>query len=112
MADATRCAGAGYAATMASPDELPAATRAFTEAFDRNDLDGVMAWLTDDVVYEQHDGRVAEGRDTVRAAFEPQFAGAFGRMWFAWPSVPSRCPPAAPLPSAGAARVRCWARLR
>jgi len=67
---------------MSTRDELLAATRAFTDAFNRNDLDGVMAWFGDDIVYEQFDGRVAQGRAAVREAFEPQFAGAFGRMWF------------------------------
>lgn len=75
--------GAGLACpAMATRDELLAATRAFTEAFNRNDLDGVMAWFSDEIVYEQFDGRVGEGREAVRSAFEPQFAGAFGRMWF------------------------------
>lgn len=58
------------------------ATRAFTEAFNRNDLDGVMSWFTDDIVYEQFDGQVAEGTTAVREAFTPQFTGAFGRMHF------------------------------
>ena len=63
-------------------DRLLDATRRFTEAFNRNDLDGVMAWFTDDIVYEQYDGQVAVGRGAVRAAFTPQFTGAFGRMRF------------------------------
>jgi ketosteroid isomerase-like protein len=67
---------------MASRDELLATTRAFTEAFNRNDLDAVMSWFSDDITYEQFDGQVAEGPAAVRAAFEPQFAGAFGQMWF------------------------------
>jgi ketosteroid isomerase-like protein len=57
-------------------------SRRFTEAFNRNDLDGVMGWFTDDIIYEQFDGHVAEGRSAVREAFAPQFAGAFGRMRF------------------------------
>jgi ketosteroid isomerase-like protein len=61
---------------------LADSTRRFTDAFNRNDLDGVMAWFTDDIVYEQFDGQVAEGRAAVREAFAPQFAGAFGRMRF------------------------------
>lgn len=58
------------------------ATRAFTEAFNRNDLEGVMSWFTDDIVYEQFDGHVAQGCEAVREAFTPQFTGAFGRMRF------------------------------
>ena len=54
----------------------------FTDAFNRNDLDQVMAHFSDDIVYEQFDGQVAEGHADVRAAFAPQFAGAFGVMRF------------------------------
>lgn len=65
-----------------SRDQLVELTRRFTEAFNREDLDGVMGHFTDDIVYEQFDGSVATGRDEVRAAFAPQFAGAFGVMRF------------------------------
>jgi ketosteroid isomerase-like protein len=65
-----------------SRDQLADITRRFTDAFNREDLDGVMGYLTDDIVYEQYDGQVATGRDEVRAAFTPQFTGAFGVMRF------------------------------
>jgi len=65
-----------------SRDQLVEITRRFTDAFNRNDLDEVMAHFGDDIVYEQFDGQVAEGRADVRAALAPQFAGAFGVMRF------------------------------
>ncbi|MEX2480281.1 MAG: nuclear transport factor 2 family protein [Gammaproteobacteria bacterium] len=54
----------------------------FLDAFNRNDLDAVMAFFTDDAVYDQLNGRTAVGRDAIRAAFEPQFAGEHGAMNF------------------------------
>lgn len=62
--------------------ELRALTLDFLDAFNRNDLDAVMAFFTDDVVYEELHGPINRGRDAVRKAFEPQFAGSFGRMEF------------------------------
>jgi uncharacterized protein (TIGR02246 family) len=54
----------------------------FTEAFNRNDLDAVMAAFADDAEYRPGDGKVHRGRAEIRAAFAPQFAGAFGAMRF------------------------------
>ena len=54
----------------------------FTAAFNRNDLDAVMAAFADDAEYLPGDGRVHRGRAAIRAAFEPQFYGAFGAMRF------------------------------
>ncbi len=62
--------------------ELAAATRDFTDAFNDEDLDRVMGYFADDGVYDQFDGRPAAGRDAIRAAFAPQFAGAYGEMRF------------------------------
>jgi ketosteroid isomerase-like protein len=56
--------------------------RRFTRAFNDNDLDTVMGWFADDAVYDQFDDAQAKGRDEIRKAFEPQFAGAFGKMQF------------------------------
>ncbi len=58
------------------------AARRFTQAFNDNDLDGVMEWFADDAVYDQFDGAQARGPGEIRAAFEPQFSGAFGDMKF------------------------------
>jgi len=65
-----------------APTELVDAAREFTRAFNENDLDSVMAWFAVDSVYDQFDGAQARGRDEIRTAFEPQFAGAFGVMKF------------------------------
>ena len=57
-------------------------TRRFTDAFNRNDLDAVMAFFSDDGVYDEFNGKRNRGKAAVRAAFEPQFSGAFGKMEF------------------------------
>lgn len=54
--------------------------RQVTAAFDRHDLDGVMAHFTDDCVFEgprgtEPWGRRLEGHAAVRAAFADRFAG-------------------------------------
>jgi ketosteroid isomerase-like protein len=54
----------------------------FTDAFNRNDLDGVMAFLAEDAVYEEFTGAITRGREAIRAAFVPQFRGDFGAMRF------------------------------
>lgn len=63
-------------------NELRTLADAFLDAFNRNDLDAVMAFFTDDAVYKELQGRVSEGKDAIRKAFAPQFEGAFGRMEF------------------------------
>jgi len=57
-------------------------TRRFTAAFNRNDLDAVTAFFSDDGVYDEFNGKRNRGKAAVRAAFEPQFSGAFGDMKF------------------------------
>jgi uncharacterized protein (TIGR02246 family) len=57
-------------------------TNRFIEAFNRNDLDAVMAFFADDGVYDEFNGRRNVGKAAVRAAFEPQFSGAYGEMKF------------------------------
>ena len=54
----------------------------FTDAFNRDDLDGVMAMMGEDSVYEEFSGRVHRGSAAIRAAFEPQFRGDHGKMRF------------------------------
>ena len=63
-------------------DELAALVCDFTDAFNREDLDAVMAYLTDDAVYDQFDGTRAVGKAAIRAAFVPQFRGDFGTIRF------------------------------
>jgi ketosteroid isomerase-like protein len=54
----------------------------FTDAFNREDLDGVMAFLADDAIYDQFNGVRAEGKAAIREAFTPQFRGDYGTMRF------------------------------
>jgi uncharacterized protein (TIGR02246 family) len=54
----------------------------FTDAFHVNDLDRVMSFFSDDAIYEPGDGRTHRGKAQIRAAFEPQFHGAYGAMRF------------------------------
>ena len=54
----------------------------FTAAFNRSDLDAVIAAFADDAEYLPGDGRTHRGRAAIRAAFAPQFGGAFGAMRF------------------------------
>ena len=55
---------------------------AFTEAFNRNDLDAVMAAFAEDSEYRPGDGSIHRGRAEIRKAFAPQFSGALGAMRF------------------------------
>lgn len=69
---------------------MPSPTRAeledlvvrFTDAFNREDLDGVMAFMTDDAVYDEFNGKRSVGKPAIRATFEPQFRGDYGTMRF------------------------------
>ncbi len=89
----------------------------FTAAFNRSDLDAVIAAFSDDAEYLPGDGRAHRGRAAIRAAFAPQFSGAFRRdalrsprssdrraraqghaRWIAATTSPARTP-AAPRPS-------------
>jgi ketosteroid isomerase-like protein len=54
----------------------------FTDAFNRDDLDGVMSYLADDAVYDEFTGTTNRGHDAIRAAFVPQFRGDFGKLRF------------------------------
>jgi uncharacterized protein (TIGR02246 family) len=63
-------------------DELASITADFLGAFNANDLDKTMSFFADDGVYEEFNGTANKGLDAVRAAFAPQFDGAFGEMRF------------------------------
>jgi len=54
----------------------------FTEAFNRNDLDGVMSFMAEDAVYDEFTGTSTRGAAASRAAFVPQFRGDHGKMRF------------------------------
>ncbi len=62
--------------------DLRELTIRFTDAFNRDDLDGVMAFMADDAIYDQFDGARAVGKAAIRAAFVPQFRGDFGTIRF------------------------------
>ncbi len=61
---------------------LEALVTEFTEAFNREDIDEVMSYFAEDAVYDEFNGVRNVGKEAIRKAFEPQFAGAFGRMRF------------------------------
>lgn len=63
-------------------EALARLTREFTDGFNRDDLDAVMAFFADDAVYDEFDGRRSVGIAAIRAAFVPQFRGDFGRIRF------------------------------
>jgi len=54
----------------------------FTDAFNHNDLEGVMAFMAEDAVYQEFTGAISRGKAAIRAAFVPQFRGDFGKMRF------------------------------
>lgn len=54
----------------------------FTKAFNDNDLEGVLALMAEDAVYEEFTGTTSRGKAAIRAAFVPQFRGDYGRMRF------------------------------
>jgi uncharacterized protein (TIGR02246 family) len=62
--------------------ELHELSVAFLDAFNRNDLDGVMSYFAEDAVYEELTGRINQGREAIRKAFAPQFEGKFGPIQF------------------------------
>jgi uncharacterized protein (TIGR02246 family) len=63
-------------------EELRELTLAFTEAFNRDDLDGVMRYFAEDAVYNEFNGKESRGLAAIRATFEPQFRGEFGTIRF------------------------------
>jgi len=63
-------------------DELVAITAGFMASFNDNDLEAMLGFFAPDGVYEEFNGVRNEGLDAVRAAFAPQFEGAFGEMKF------------------------------
>lgn len=54
----------------------------FTEAFNRENIDEVMSYFADDAIYDEFNGVRNVGLTSIRKSFEPQFAGAFGKMRF------------------------------
>ena len=54
----------------------------FTDAFNRDDLEGVMSFLSDDAVYDEFNGKRSRGHVAIRETLTPQFRGDFGRIRF------------------------------
>jgi len=52
----------------------------YMDAFNANDLDTVMTCFSDDSIYQPGDGKTHRGKAEIRAAFEPQFNGAWGAL--------------------------------
>ena len=69
---------------MGKPDraQLEDLVRRFTDAFNRDDLDEVMSFFTEDALYTEFNGQRNHGKEAIRKAFEPQFKGAFGEIRF------------------------------
>ena len=67
---------------MADRAPLERLTRQFTAAFNRNDLDAVMAFFAEGAVYDELNGTTSRGVDEIRAAFIPQFRGDYGSIRF------------------------------
>lgn len=63
-------------------EQLQRITADFLSAFNTNDLDKMMSFFAEDGVYEEFNGVMNRGVADVRAAFAPQFDGAFGEMKF------------------------------
>ncbi len=63
-------------------DELTILTAGFMDAFNTNDLDRMMSYFAPEGIYEEFNGNISRGHEAVRAAFAPQFSGAFGEMKF------------------------------
>ncbi len=54
----------------------------FTDAFNRMDLDAVMAFMAEDAIYDEFNGTRNRGKAAIREAFGPQFRGDYGKMQF------------------------------
>ena len=54
----------------------------FTDAFNRDDLDGVMALMAEHAVYDEFNGTRNLGKAAIREAFVPQFRGDYGKLRF------------------------------
>ncbi len=54
----------------------------FLGVFNRADVDGIMAFFTEDAVYEEFHGKVNEGKAAIRKSFDGLFSGRFGTIRF------------------------------
>ena len=58
-----------------SREEIRSAIEAWNLAWERYDLEGVLALMHDDVVFDNWTGGRAEGKEALRKAWQPWFAG-------------------------------------
>ena len=63
-------------------DELVALTNEFVDAFNRMNLDDVVAFFAEDGIYEDSTGGRHVGHEAIRNAFEPLVGGSRGKIRF------------------------------
>jgi ketosteroid isomerase-like protein len=54
----------------------------FTEAFNRDDLEGALSFVSEGAIYDEVNGRLNRGKQAIREALVPQFRGDYGRIRF------------------------------
>lgn len=64
-------------------EELSTLTDRFVAAFNRQDLDGVMKFFSENAIYRDAYGKSHEGLAAIRKAFEPVLNGKLGKIHFA-----------------------------
>jgi ketosteroid isomerase-like protein len=82
----------------------------FTDAFNCDDLDAVMAFFAADAIYDEFNGRRSVGKTAIREAFVPQFRGDYGVIRFDTEDLFVAPAPSARGPS-GKALIRWRCRL-
>ena len=67
---------------VSAQERLEGLVLRFTDAFNRDDLDAVMAFMAEDAIYDEFNGRRSCGKAAIREAFVPQFRGDYGTIRF------------------------------
>lgn len=62
--------------------ELSGLTDRFVDAFNRQSMTDVMAFFSDDAVYQDPYGKTHEGKAAISKAFEPVLNGGLGKVHF------------------------------
>ena len=62
--------------------ELIDLTNRFVDAFNRQSLDDVVSFFSEDAIYEDSRGGAHQGKEAIRAAFEPLVGGSRGKIRF------------------------------
>ena len=63
-------------------NQLIALTNDFVDAFNRMNLDDVVAFFAEDAIYEDSTGGRHVGQEAIRSAFEPLVGGSRGKIRF------------------------------